>query len=399
MIARLKFWRACRAHVLCFLALALGCARGGGPHGGFQMPPMPAETSVVTKQPVVDRFETVGSVEAGQAITVVSEIDAAVRSLPFREGQPVRRGTLLALLDDAQLKAEVDRTSAIRDQNQATYKRVKVVVEQGAGSAQDLDDAAAALKVSQANLAFARTRLSKTRVVAPFSGIVGSKEVSAGAYLKAGTPITDLANSSELKVTFSVPERYLSKLTHGSPVTVSTTAYPGYSLQGRIDVIDPVLDPATRSAKVIARVKNPGGKFRPGMSANIEAVLSERMNALTIPTEAVFAEGDQTLVYVVRADSTVSRTPIKLGTRLADVVEVVEGLQEGDRIVRAGHQKLFDKAHVIPVESAGQGTGPGPAAPAGGKPAGGKAAGAKPGGKAAPAKPEPASAKPKEPRG
>ena len=110
-------------------------------------------------------------------------------------------------------------------------------------------------------------------------------------------------------------------------------------MNGKIDVIDPVLDEATRSANVIARVPNPGNRFRPGMSANVSAVLSERMNALTIPSEAVFAEGTQMFVYVVGPDSSVARTPVKLGTRLADVVEVVEGLKEGDRIVRAGHQR------------------------------------------------------------
>ena len=359
------------AHAAVLVALTvLGCAKGG-PGGGFGggMPPMPAETAVVTKERVFDRFQAVGTVEASDAVTVVSEIDAAVVSLPFREGQPIARGGLIALLDDDQLRAERDRASAVRDQAEATYQRVKSVVEQRAGSAQDLDDAAAALKVAEANLALARTRLSKTRITAPFSGMVGSRRVSPGAYLRAGTPITDLAQIQTLKVTFSVPERYLGKLQRGSAVTVSTTAFPGYALTGKIDVLDPVLDPGTRSAQVIARVNNPGNRFRPGMSADVSAVLSERMNALTIPSEAVFAEGAQTFVYVVGVDSTVARTPVKLGTRLADVVEVVEGVKEGDRIVRAGHQKLFDKARVIPVDSrAAEAGGAGPGAPDAGKP-------------------------------
>jgi membrane fusion protein, multidrug efflux system len=373
--------RALAAPALVLILVAAGCTKGGPKGGGFSMPPMPAETSVVSRERVFDRFEAVGSVEAGEAITVVSEIDAAVTSLPFREGQPVGRGTLLARLDDAQLKAEVDRAAATRDQTKSTYDRVKEVVEQKAGSAQDLDDAAAALKVAEANLALARTRLSKTRIVAPFSGVVGSKRVSAGAYLRAGTPITDLAQIAELKVIFSAPERYLSKLQRGSAVTVTTPAYPNTELAGRIDVVDPVLDPGTRSAQVIARVRNPGGKFRPGMSANVSAVLSERMNALTIPNEAVFAEGNQTYVYVVGSDSTVARTAVQLGTRLADVVEVVQGLEPGMRIVRAGHQKLFDKARVIPVDSHAD-------AAAGGAAAGGGASGGAPSAAGSPAKPE-----------
>ena len=373
--------RALAAPLFALVLLVTGCTKGGPKGGGgFSMPPMPAETSVVTRERVFDRFEAVGSIEAGEQITVVSEIDAVVVSLPFHEGQPVAKGTLLARLDDAQLKAEVDRAAATRDQAKSTYDRVKEVVEQKAGSAQDLDDAAAALKVAEANLALARTRLSKTHIVAPFSGVVGSKRVSPGAYLRVGTAITDLAQIAELKVTFSAPERYLATLKRGSEVTVSTTAFPNVLLTGRIDVVDPVLDPGTRSAQVIARVRNPRGEFRPGMSANVSAVLSERMNALTVPNEAVFAEGNQTLVYVVGADSTVARTPVTLGTRLADVVEVVNGLEPGQRIVVAGHQKLFDKARVIPVESQGGG---GAAGGPGGAPGGAPAT-------AAPAKPEPA---------
>jgi len=390
---RIPFRTMARAGVPAALLLiaAAGCA-GKGPGGGFAMPPMPVETSVASRERVFDRFDAVGSIEAADAITVVSEIDASVVSLPFHEGEPVTKGTLLAQLDDAQLKAEADRTSALRDQAQATYDRVKAVVEQKAGSAQDLDDAGAALKVAEANLALAQTRLSKAHIVAPFGGMVGSKRVSPGAYLRAGSAITDLAQIFELKVMFSAPERYLSKLKPGSDVTVSTTAYPGYTLQGKIDVVDPVLDPGTRSAQIIARVRNPGGKFRPGMSANVSAVLSERMNALTIPNEAVFAEGNQTFVYVVGADSTVDRTAVTLGTRLSDVVEVVDGLQPGARVVRTGHQKLFPKAKVIPIESAGA------AAAAGDGAAGAGGAGASAGGNAGGAE-KAASAAPKAANG
>ena len=109
---------------------AVGCARGG-PGGSFSMPPMPVETAVASKETVFDRFEAVGGIEAGDAITVATEIAANVVDLPYREGRPVEKGALLAQLDDAQLKAEVDRTSAIRDQARSTFERVKSVVEQG----------------------------------------------------------------------------------------------------------------------------------------------------------------------------------------------------------------------------------------------------------------------------
>jgi len=350
--------RAIPGVMLLLVALA-GCGKGGAGGMGFKPPPMPVETAPVVQGRVADRFEAVGSIEASEAITVVSEIDGTVVRLPFQEGTSIARGGLIAQLDDAQLRAEVNRTEALRDQTQSTYNRVKSVVDQGAGAPQDLDDAAAALKVAEANLALARSRLSKTHIQAPFSGALGARRVSPGAFIRAGQAITDLANLSELRVNFSAPERYLGQLHRGAEVAIGTTAYPGYALRGRIDVVDPVLDPTTRSARIVARVRNPGGKFRPGMSANVSAVLSQRQNALTIPSEAIFAEGDQSFAYVVKADSTVTRSALTLGTRLTDVVEVVKGLSPGQTIVRTGHQKLFEGAKVIPVNSHPAGQTPG----------------------------------------
>jgi len=317
------------------------------------MPPMPVEVAWAKVQKVADKFEALGTIEALEAITVVSEIDGAVVSLPFEEGSFVKRGGLIAQLDDSQLAAEVARAEALEVQSHVSYNRVKAVVDQKAGTPQDLDDAAAGLKVADANLALAKARFAKTRIVAPFDGIIGARRVSVGTFLRAGQAITELANIDEIRVNFSAPERLLSQLSRGAEVAVSTTAFPGYELKGKIIVIEPVLDPGTRSARVIARVSNPGRKFRPGMSANVSAVLSERPNAVTIPNEAVFASGNQSFVFVVKPDSTAARVPITLGTRLPDVVEVVRGLESGEEIVRAGHQKLFDGARVMPIAAQG----------------------------------------------
>jgi membrane fusion protein (multidrug efflux system) len=315
------------------------------------MPPMPVEVSPVVTQKVQDRFEAVGTIEAIEAITVVAEIDASVKALPFQEGGFLKRGTMIALLDDSQLAAELARAEALRGQSKATFDRVKAVVDQGAGAPQDLDDAAAALKVAEANLAVAQARFQKTRIVAPFNGIIGSRRVSVGTFLRQGQSIADFANIDEIRVIFSAPERFLTRLTTDASVTVSGTAFGGDALRGKIAVIEPVIDPVTRSARVVARVQNVGRKFRPGMSADISAVLSERPNALTVPNEAVFGSGNQTFVFIVKPDSTVSRMPLTLGTRLPDVVEVLEGLKPGMTVVRAGHQKLFDGSKVMPMIS------------------------------------------------
>ena len=329
---------------------AVGCG-AGAEHRGFAMPPMPVEVSPVVVQTVADNFEAVGTIEAIEAITVVGEIDAVIKALPFEEGGVIKRHDLIAQLDDVQLAAEVARAEALRAQSKSTFDRVKNVVDQGAGAPQDLDDAAAGLKVAEANLDVARARIAKTRIIAPFDGIIGARRVSVGTFLRAGQTITEMANIDEIRVTFSAPERFLDQLNRGATVTVSSPAFPGNNLAGHIAVIEPMIDQTTRSARIVARVQNVGRRFRPGMSANVSAVLSERTNALTIPNEAVFGSGNQTFVFAVKADSTVTRIALVLGTRSADIVEVLEGLRPGMQVVRAGHQKLYDGGKVLPMMS------------------------------------------------
>jgi len=328
-----------------------GCSDEQGAGGGFSMPPTPVEAATANAQKIVDRFESVGTIEASEVVTVVSEIDAIIVSLPFAEGEAIKRGGLIAKLDGTQLAAEVARTEALRDQSFASFNRIKTIVDLNAGSQQDLDDAAAALKVAEANLELAKANYNKTKITAPFSGVIGSRKVSVGTFLRVGQPIAELANIDDIRVNFSVPERFIAKLNRGAKVNVSTTAYPGYNVKGEIKAIEPVLDPISRNVRVVAQIPNEGQKFRSGMSANVSAVLSEINNAITVPNEAVFANGNQSFVYVIKPDSTVTRAAVTLGLQMADMVEVVDGLEPDQQIVKAGHQKLYEGAKVMPINS------------------------------------------------
>lgn len=347
-----------RRRALLLVVGAAGClalvgCRGGKAGGGFAPPPTPVETATVTVGAVADRFSTVGTLEADQSVLVTTEIDGVVKALPFPEGGHVAAGALLARLDDVQLAAEAQRAEALLEQGRSTFERVRAVVDQGAGAPQDLDDATAALKVAEANRDLARARLDKTRITAPFAGTTGIRRVSPGAFVRAGSPLTELTQLDRLRLSFSVPERLLGRLAVGAPVRVETTAHPGEALDGAIAIIAPQLDEQTRSTQVVARVENTGLRLRPGMSATVTIVLDERDSALTIPSPAVFVTGGQAFVYVVKPDSTVGRAAVQLGTRLTDVVEVTDGLAEGQQVVTAGHQKLYDGARVMPMAAGG----------------------------------------------
>ena len=348
-VKKLKSWLTFSFLIIPLALVFYSCSKDNAAGSGFKLPPTPVEVATVKAINMADQFEAVGTIEAIEGVKIVSEIDASVVSLPFDEGSYIKKGDLIAKLDDSQLSAEVNRTEALYTQSQAAYKRVKSIVDQNAGAPQDLDDAFANLQVAKANYELAKARLEKTRIVAPFSGFVGARKVSVGTFLRTGQEITQLANLSEIRVSFSVPERYLANLKRGAEVIVSSTTFPGYKLKGEIISIEPILDSETRNVNVVARVKNPDNKFRPGMSANLTVILKEIPNALTVPNEAVFAQGNQSFVYVVNNDSTVAATPVTLGLQTADVTEVTNGLKDGVLVVKAGQQKLFNGAKVMPV--------------------------------------------------
>jgi membrane fusion protein (multidrug efflux system) len=344
------------------LLLAPACSKK--PQGQFEPPPTLVEVAPATSETVRESFEALGTVEADERVTIASEIDGIARELPFQEGGLVRRGQVLARLNDAELKAEVGRAQALRDQARLNFERAKSLAEQQITSSQERDNAKAALDVAEANLNLARARLAKTQITAPFDGVVGKRNVSPGAFLRAGDVITDLARIGSVKIVFAAPESYLPQLRRGGRVTVSAVAYPDKEFTGNVEVVDPMLDPGTRSARLIARVPNPQAELRPGMSADVRAILEER-RGVTVPAESIFAEGDQNFVYKVGPDGKVQRVAVKLGTRQGGRVEVTAGLAAGDTVVRAGHQKLYEGAKVA---VAGPTPAAGAAATAGTKP-------------------------------
>lgn len=340
--------------VVALVALALTPVACGGKKagGGFTMPPVSVEVVAAKKEPVRDTLHALGTVEATERVKVAAEIDALVRELPFDEGRLVRKGQVLAILNDSELAAQARRFEALLEQARLNADRLDQLSEKQVASSQDRDNARAALKVAEANLGLAQATLAKTRIVAPFEGLTGRRLVSPGAFLRLGDVITELARIDQVKVAFSIPERYLPEMRRGSDVTVTTVAYPGREFAGRVDVVNPFLDSGTRSAGLVAVIPNPALELRPGMSADVTAVLAERPAAVTVPAEAVFSEGDRSYLFVIKPDSTVTKRAVSLGLRQAGNVEVKKGLEGGERVVRAGHQKLFEGAKIAPVESA-----------------------------------------------
>lgn len=371
--------RAARAVLAVLSVVTLiaptGCApKPGGPGAGFKMPPMPVEVAEVTSSRMSDAFRALGSLEALQEAEIVAEVSGRVMSLPFPEGRSVDSGAVLARLDDSELRAQRDRAAAALKLARSEDKRVADLFERDVVSPRERDESRATLEAAEAELKLQQARLDRTVVRAPFSGMTGRRLISAGSHASVNDPIVRLARLDRLRATFPVPERYSAVLKPGARATVGVSAWAGEQFPAWVTVVEPSIDPASRTFTAVAEVRNVGGRLRPGMSADVNVRLTERVGALTVPDEAVLAEGDQAFVYRIGPDSTVARVPVVLGAREAAQVEIRSGLSAGDRVVRAGHQKIFPGAKVMPVSSLPPDASAAAAPGQGGAPKGGKAA-------------------------
>jgi membrane fusion protein (multidrug efflux system) len=306
--------------------------------------------SVVTGQ-IDETVKAVGTLHSNESVMVRSEIAGRISRIPFTNGQRVAKGALLVELEGSELQAQLAHAAAQVDLARLTYNRMKRLGSDGNNyvSQEQIDQAASALKTADAAQEFARVRLEKTKITAPFSGFVGIRRVSPGDYVEAGKDLVNLEDLDTLNIDFKLPETLLSRLVPGQQVHIVTDAYPKEEFEGTIDALDPRIDSANRALHLRARIPNDGRKLRPGLFATVTIVLGRDPNALLIPEEAIIPNGGKTSVYRV-LDGVARWMDVRTGGRKAGWVQVAQGLNEGDIIVRAGQHKLKDGMPVIGVE-------------------------------------------------
>ncbi len=322
---------------------------------------MPVETVLVRAENVEVTALAVGTLKAEQSVDLKPKHSGRVHELRFQEGEQVRAGQILVVLDDRQERAQVDLArAAVRDAEvqradaQREYDRIEPLWKKGIASQQDYDKAraaleraAAALDVAKASLAFAEAQLEETVIRAPFAGVVGQRRVDVGAFVKDGEPLVTLIDLDPVEIVFALPERYLSQLRPGEVVETRVASHTDRQFSGVLTFVDPQVDPVNRTVTAKASIPNEEGVLRPGQFAAVEVRLTRHPEVPVIPEEALVPDGDRTLVFVVENGSASARV-VETGVRLPGRVEVVRGLRAGERIVRTGHEKLRSGT-AIPV--------------------------------------------------
>jgi membrane fusion protein, multidrug efflux system len=306
-----------------------------------------------------------------------------VTQLNFRDGERVRRGQLLVQLDDQLPLAQVQQAQAELSIAQANHKRNQELVAQNFISQRSVDESAANLQVAQAKLALARATAARLRIVAPFDGIAGIRNISVGDYLKDGADIVNIEDMDAIFVDFRLPERFQTKVQRGQTAFVDLDALPGRKYAALVQAIDPLVDANGRSVGIRACIDNRQLTLRPGMFARITAVFGERDNARVVPEEAIVPQGGRQFVIRLvdgpdQDTKLAQRVEVKVGIRRPGRVEITDGLKPGDLVVTAGQQRVQKDAmpvRVVDLNRATSGAQPGtPAAEAGTAAAGSAAA-------------------------
>jgi len=328
-----------------------GVALASEPVRGVSPDAVAVITAVARKERVTSDLNALGTARANEAVEVTSKTSNIVTAVHFRDGQRIRAGQVLVELDSAQARAELAEAEAARADSASQVKRSKELLATRVLSEAQFEQLEATLKANEARVASAQARLEDTVIRAPFTGRVGLRRVSVGSLVNPGTVITTLDDISVIKVDFAVPENFLAGLREGLKVTATAAAFSGREFTGTVSGVDSRVDPVSRSVIVRAVVPNPDGALKPGMFLNVRLARDAR-DALLIPEGALVPEQSRQFVFVVE-DGRAVRREVHIGRRQPGRVEIVAGLEPGERVVVEGTQKVRDGSAVREAQPPG----------------------------------------------
>ncbi len=309
------------------------------------MPPMPVEVAAAFTDTVTDAISATGQIEAVQSIDLRPDVEGRITAILVREGSHVAKGTALFRIDDAEVKAQVDRARADRDLARQNLGRTKDLLAQNASSQAELERAEAAYRSAEASLQLLQVRLDRSTVRAPFAGVVGQRFVSLGDYVTTASRLASLQTVNPERAVLTVPERYAAALQRGQKVHFRVAAIPGRDFTGTVDFVDPVVAMPGRTITVKALVPNGDQSLQAGMFIEARLATAVRPSAVVMPEDAVLPLQGNNFVWVVK-DNKANRRQVQLGVRTPGFVEAQSGLSAGDLVVVGGLERLQEGAPV-----------------------------------------------------
>lgn len=356
---------------------------GGGPRA-----PMTVELGAVKKGDLAAHLTVVGNLIGLQTVDVAPRTNGRLMSVNVQLGDPVRRGQVLAKIEDREIVEQVSQAEASQQVSKATirqreadlkvaevnFARSKNLFERQLLAKQALDDAEsrylaaeAQIDLSKAQLMQAEARLQElkinlqnTNVTSPVDGFVGKRNVDPGAMVSQNTPIASVVDISKLKMVVNVVEKDIRLVTVGDSGDVDVDAYPGEKFHGRIARVAPVLDPATRTATMEIEIANADKRLKPGMYARVSLTVEERKGTLVAPKSAVVDFESKRGVWMPNEDNRARFVSVELGIEDAERIEIKSGLKEGDKIVTTGATAVRNNDQLVIAGAGGPGAPGGP---------------------------------------
>lgn len=332
----------------------------GGGRGGGQA----VAVAVVGQRQFSDELRVLGVARGLRSVNITAPASELITRVLFRDGQAVRAGQPLVELQAREEDAAIIEAQARVAQAERDYERTRTLADRGVAPRVLAEQALADLEVARAGLEAAKARLGDRVIRAPFAGVLGLTTITSGTLVGPNTVITTLDDVSVVRVDFPIPERFLDSLRPGTPITARSDAFGGQVFGGRIALLDTRVDESTRAVIARAEIPNPGGAIRPGMALNVSVSQGVR-TSLAAPEAAVQYEGENAFVYRIAAGergSTAQRVEVETGAVEGGYVEILSGLEPGDRLVGSGLNRIQPGAPVRPVGQ-GNGQGGGQAAP------------------------------------
>jgi membrane fusion protein (multidrug efflux system) len=321
----------------------------------YQPPPEAVTTTIAKQEEWSANLDAIGTVAAVRGVTISADLPGVVESISFDSGRAVNQGDVLVRLDTKQERAQLAAAEAQRDLARVELERQRGMLASQIIPQSTFDTSAAQFKSAEARVAELRATIERKTIRAPFSGVLGIREVNLGQYLAGGAPIVSLQAVRPAYVNFTVPQQELGKLTIGTPVEATSDALPAPET-GRIAAIDSVVDEATRNVRVQATFDNASGRLRAGMFVEAHLARGARTTAVTLPASAISYAPFGDSVFIVedvkdpKKGTTyrgVRQQFVKLGGSRGDQVAVLSGVKPGEEVVTSGVFKLRPGAAVI----------------------------------------------------
>jgi membrane fusion protein (multidrug efflux system) len=312
---------------------------------GKEEQPITVSGSVVRLQTFDNNLSLSGSIEANEQVEIRSEVSGIVTTIYFQEGSNVVKGQVLFKVNDIELKAQLAQAKTKESLAFENERRAKLLLQKEAISQEEYDVARADYQSTKAQSQLIQAQIEKTSVRAPFSGKIGLRSISPGTYITPSLLVAKLVNSGQLKITFSIPEKYASQVKKNATISFKVSG-SDQSYSAKVYAIEPEVEIATRTLKVRALANNSQGKLFPGTFADVELPLDIIKDAVVIPTEAIIPIQNGKKVFIANKGMA-KEVMVETATRTDASILVLSGLKAGDTVLTSGVMSLKDESPII----------------------------------------------------